>query len=119
MQRHGDLLGKLARNATRLVYLGELFKLPFGIGGLLGDLGLPVCALHVGLRADRHILTGRHGHRPSRQPCNACGQDRARRSTTGRHAHQQARGGHQPVIGPQHRRAQPTGPTSLVPLRVP
>lgn len=50
MQGHRDLLGELARNPARLVDLGELFQLPFGIGGQLGDFGLPVCALHVGLR---------------------------------------------------------------------
>jgi len=50
VQGHRDLLGELARNPARLVDLGELFQLPFGIGGQLGDLGLPVCALHVGLR---------------------------------------------------------------------
>jgi hypothetical protein len=43
VQRHGDLLGELARNATQRVDLGELFKSLLGIGGQLGDLGLPVC----------------------------------------------------------------------------
>ena len=119
MQRHSDLLGELAGNPTRLVDRGELLKLPGRIGGQLGHLDAPVSALHVGLRADRHILTGRHGHRPSRQPRNTSGQDRAGPGTTGRHTNQQARGRHQTVIGPQHRRTQPTRPTRLMPLRMP
>ena len=106
----GHCLGRGAVNAAALVNLHQLLPLEFGLVYLFCRLPRQFCTFGVGLRADRDIFTRRHGHGASKQRRNAGHNDGIAGRLGCCHAHNQAGGGNYPVIGAQHRSAQPADP---------
>jgi hypothetical protein len=117
-QLHRHLLRQFAAQAALLVDVGELLE--FGLrhllqlAPLLGGIG----GLGIGLRADRDVFACGHRQGACDQGGDAGGEDGLRRGRGGGHADQQRTGRDQPIVGAQHRRAQPADVFAAVPLVV-
>ena len=74
----------------------------FAVCGQLVSLPVQICALGVGLGADGHIFTGRHGHCPSHQPGYAGDQHAAAAGFGCGHADDQTGSGNNAVVGSEH-----------------
>jgi hypothetical protein len=105
----GDRSGEVWAEAAAHVGVGELDELQVGVGLLLPALAGDVGAFGVALGADRDVLACCHRHRPGHQPRQPGDQDGAAGSGRGGHPNRQAGRRNDPVIGPEHRRAQPAG----------
>ena len=106
-QLRGHLVGQLGREAARHVDRCQLQVFGFRLGLQLNPFTRQVGPLGVGLRRDRHVFAGRHGHRTGHQGSNARDQQFVLPSAGRRHAQHEAGGGDDAVIGAQHGGAQP------------
>ena len=86
---------------------GQLTLLCHGVFGKLGSLARQVGLFGVRLRMHRDVFAGRHRHGTRHQPGHARQQQAARVGVRCRHAHDQAGGRHNAVVGAQYRSAQP------------
>ena len=111
-----DLACQLRLQAALGVDCRQLLGLEFRILGQFAALALHLGGFGIGLRADRDIFARRHRHRTRHQPCGACDQNLLPVGRGGGHAHDQAGGGENAIIGPQHRGPQPGDARRQVPL---
>ena len=106
-QRHGHLHRELRLQASSLVDRGELAELFAWHLLQLPLLQVNVCLLGVPLRAHRDELTRRHRHRARHEPGQTRQEHLRMGGRGGGHSDHQARRGHDAIIGPEHRGAQP------------
>jgi len=119
--------GQLDRDLVRggrtqpalVVDLRQLGQLRLGLAGQLRGLPGQVGALGVALRADRHVLPGGHGNRAGHRAGQAGGDSRRTGRAGGGDPDQQAGGGHDAVVGTQHRGPLPARPVTAMPFVVP
>ena len=97
-------------------HAGELIFLGLRLRGQFVALSHQVCLLGVGLRADRHVLTGRHRQRAGDETGDTGDQDVLTRRIGRRNADDQARGGHDAIVGAQHRGTKPSDSFTAVTL---
>ena len=109
-QLPGHLGCQLRREAARLADSGEFAQFELGLRREFPALTGEVCRLGVGLAAHGDIFAGGHGHRPSDQPRRSGEQDRLAALRRCSHAHDQARGQNDPVVGAKHGGAEPADP---------
>ena len=112
----GHPLGQRLAETSVAVDLGELVALGLGrlpqllaLAGQVGELG-------VALGADRDVLTGGHRESARGQPGDPGDQHGSAIAVGGSDAHDQGRGGDQPVIGTEHAGPQPIRPVRVVAL---
>ncbi len=117
-ERDGHLARQRLGQAALLVDRGELGQLRPRHGlellGLRGEVG----PLGVSLRRHRAVLPDRHRPGAGHHRRHTGGQQHRPTRRRRRHAHQEARGGQQPVVGPEHAGAQPRCPVPGVLLHV-
>ena len=89
---------------------GQLGELLLGLVAQLAALLVEQRELGVLLGAHRDVLTGRHAQRAGRQTGHAGDQDRAAVAGRTRHAHHDAGGRDDAVVGAEHTGAQPVEP---------
>jgi hypothetical protein len=105
---------ELGIEASLFVNSGELAQLGVGIGGKLAGFAMNVGLFRVALRAHGNVFA--RGHRQGAGG-NACDPGEQHRFSAGRRrgdAHHQAGRRNDPVVGTEHRGAQPTGAAALV-----
>jgi hypothetical protein len=108
-QRLRHLAGQRRGQAALLVEPGELAQLALRVAAQLARLEADVGLLGVALRADGHVLTGRHREGSGDQAGDAGGDDRGARRARCGHPEHEARGRHDAVVGAQHGGPQPVG----------
>ena len=105
-------------HATFDVNQGQFPDLAFRVPRQFPSLEVEVGALGIRLRADRHVLAGRHGERARREASDAGHQDVNPRPMSGGHADDEARRRHDSVVGAEHRRAELPGSAGSMVFRL-
>ena len=113
-----DLPRKRLVDATLDVDFGKFIQLVRRILAQLRALAREIRLFGVGLRADRHILAGRHRHGPRHQACDTGDQDIVLLRRCRGNADDQARGRDNTVVSAEHRGAQPADAVDEVVLRM-
>jgi len=107
-QRPRNLAGQRVRQASAHVDGRQLVQFRHWVFVEFGALARQVGLLGVGLRMHRHVLAGGHRHRASGQAGHAGHDDAAVAGVGRRHAHDQAGGGNDAVVGTENRSTQPS-----------
>ena len=106
-QLGGHLVSQARVETAADVYRRQLRELRIRRRRQLHRLSPQVSALRVGLRADRHVFPGGHGHRAGDEGRRARDQHARGARVSRRHTQDQARRGHDPVVGTEDGRPKP------------
>ena len=100
------------------VDVGKLIEFKGRIVAQFFAFAREIGSFRIGLRTDRHVFAGRHRHGAGDQTRNPRDHDFMLRRGSRRHTHNQACGGDNAVVGPEHRRSHPADTADEMALSV-